>query len=119
MPSGAAVCTVSRAGGGGGALGGGACCVVALEEEPEEVASVPEPTPGLMGPLASLSGTGDWGEGASGTADGCCVCCASAAGLKLRFRLRSAVSAIAVKPGFTGIIFLPERCNHLRAKAPR
>jgi len=54
-----------------------------------------------MGPLTPDNGGGAWGVGASGTAD--CCCWAKAAGLKIVPELRSAASAIAVKPSFTGI----------------
>ncbi len=61
--------------------------------------SWPAPRPGVMGPSTSVSGLGAWGVGASGTG-ACCWACAT--GLRFRLKLRSAASAIAVKPSFTG-----------------
>ena len=53
-----------------------------------------------MGPSTPVNGGGAGGAGASGTA-GCCW--ATAAVLRVGLKLRSAASAIAVKPSFTDI----------------
>src|ERR1700733_1333054 len=72
--------------------------------------SLPAPMPGVMGP--STPGNGfTCGAGASGT--GVC-CCARLAGTRFRLKLRSAVSAIAVKPGFTNTLRVQLSCSVVR-----
>jgi len=81
-------------------LGAGCRGAGAVEDVLDPGCSSPEPLPGVMGPSTPDNGGGAWGEGASGTA-GCCW--ATAAGLNIGLKFRSAASAIAVKPSFTGI----------------
>ena len=84
---------------------GAGCWAGGLEDEVGPGGVSPAPLPGVIGAVhVRASGFGAWGVGASGTV-GCC-CWAIAAGLnsaRIGLKLRSAASAIAVKPSFTGI----------------
>ncbi len=83
----------------GGCEAGACCCGALSEEELPLCGTSPAPLPGVMGPSTPENGGGGCGVGASGTA-GCC-CWARAAVDQVE--LRTAASAIAVKPSFTGI----------------
>ena len=82
----------------------GGCCwgAAEVEDEPVAVGAAPVPSPGVMGPVTSDNGPGVWG--ARGIGYGRVAgCWAKAAVLRIRLELKSAASAVAVKPSFTGI----------------
>src|ERR1035438_932962 len=98
-------------------MAGACCCGAPLEDDVGPCGVSPAPLPGVMGPSTPENGVGACGVGASGTA-GCC-CWARAAVHQVE--LRTAASAIAVKPGFTGISSsrTPRRARRAdRADAP-
>ena len=102
--SGGVVCTSSLpCAEGAWLLGAGCCWADEFEDELGPGNSSPAPLPGVIEvPSTPDNGGRAWGVGASGTG-GCC-CWAGTATLKPRLELRSAASAIAVKPSFTGTL---------------